>query len=257
MSRPPQSADALPLLALTLERLYRDFGADGDLTVAEYESMGGMAEVVQTEVDKLLASDPAERQAQLDILHDAFIPWLATINPDNNEPMRRLARWDDLPAASRPLIQRWWTSGCWSKTPATGRPWSRLRWKACCANGANWRPGCATRPRTSRTPTHGARRHRLARQRQNESWLLEGTRLTDAETLCANPGFRDRLDPTRDFVRPPVGAKTTDSRPRSNASKPNCKPRAKNKKPPRDMPPRCGNAPESCAPCWPQQRSSP
>ena len=46
-----QSADALPLLALTLERLHRDFGADGDLTVAEYESMGGMAEVVQTEVD--------------------------------------------------------------------------------------------------------------------------------------------------------------------------------------------------------------
>ena len=43
--------------------------------------MGGMARVVQTEVDKLLASDPAEREAQLDILHDAFIPWLATINP--------------------------------------------------------------------------------------------------------------------------------------------------------------------------------
>ena len=53
-----EGADALPLLALTLERLYRDFGDDGDLTVAEYESMGGMAQVVQTEVDKLLAADP-------------------------------------------------------------------------------------------------------------------------------------------------------------------------------------------------------
>jgi hypothetical protein len=41
-------ADALPLLALTLQRLYSDVGADGDLTVAEYESMGGMAQVVQT-----------------------------------------------------------------------------------------------------------------------------------------------------------------------------------------------------------------
>ena len=100
-----EGADALPLLALTLERLYHDFGADGDLTVAEYESMGGMAQVVQTEVDKLLAADPEQRQAQLDILHDAFIPWLATINPDNDQPMRRLARWDDLPAASHPLIQ--------------------------------------------------------------------------------------------------------------------------------------------------------
>ena len=53
-----EGADALPLLALTLARLYRDFGADGDLTVAEYESMGGMAQVVQTEVDQLLAADP-------------------------------------------------------------------------------------------------------------------------------------------------------------------------------------------------------
>ena len=87
-----EGADALPLLALTLERLYRDFGDDGDLTVAEYESMGGMAQVVQTEVYKLLAADPEQRQAQLDTLHDAFIPWLATINPDNDRPMRRLAR---------------------------------------------------------------------------------------------------------------------------------------------------------------------
>jgi len=52
-----KGADALPLLALTLERLYHDFGDDGDLTVTEYESMGGMAQVVQTEVDKILAAD--------------------------------------------------------------------------------------------------------------------------------------------------------------------------------------------------------
>jgi hypothetical protein len=100
-----EGGDALPLLALTLQRLYRDFGSDGDLTVAEYESMGGMAQVVQNEVDTLLAGDPADRQAQLDILHDAFIPWLATVNRDDTEPIRRLARWDDLPAASYPVIQ--------------------------------------------------------------------------------------------------------------------------------------------------------
>jgi hypothetical protein len=102
-----QSADALPLLALTLERLYRDFGGDGNLTVAEYEheAIGGIARVVQTEVDTLLAADPGQRQARLELLHDAFIPWLATINPGNDQPMRRLARWEDLPAASRPLLQ--------------------------------------------------------------------------------------------------------------------------------------------------------
>jgi hypothetical protein len=36
---------------------------------------------------------------------------------------------------------------------------------------------------------------------RNESWLLEGTRLTEAETLAAKPGFRDRLDPTRDYLQ--------------------------------------------------------
>jgi len=58
-----EGADALPLLALSLERLYRDYGDDGDLTVAEYELMGGMARVVQTEVDTLLFADPEQRQA--------------------------------------------------------------------------------------------------------------------------------------------------------------------------------------------------
>jgi len=33
---------------------------------------------------------------------------------------------------------------------------------------------------------------------RNESWLLEGTRLTEAETLAAR--FRDRLDPSRDYL---------------------------------------------------------
>ena len=100
-----ESADALPLLALTLERLYRDFGGDGNLTAAEYESTGGIARVVQTEVDTLLGAEPEQRQDRLEVLHDAFIPWLATINPGNDQPMRRLARFDDLPAAGRPLIQ--------------------------------------------------------------------------------------------------------------------------------------------------------
>ena len=68
-------------------------------TVAEYESMGGMAQVVQTEVTSCWPPTHEQRQAQLDTLHDAFIPWLATINPDNDQPMRRLAHWDDLAAA--------------------------------------------------------------------------------------------------------------------------------------------------------------
>ena len=186
---------------LTLERLYRDFGDDGDLTVAEYESMGGMAQVVQTEVDNLLAADPEQRQAQLDILHDAFIPWLATINPDNDQPMRRLARWDDLPAASHPLIQAMVEKRLLVKDTRDGqivvevalesllRQWREL---------AAWLRDEAQDLKDADTLERAAADWQASGR--NESWLLEGTRLADAETLAAKPGFRDRLDPTRDYL---------------------------------------------------------
>ena len=196
-----EGADALPLLALTLERLYRDFGDDGDLTVAEYESMGGMAQVVQTEVDNLLAADPEQRQAQLDILHDAFIPWLATINPDNDQPMRRLARWDDLPAASHPLIQAMVEKRLLVKDTRDGQTVVEVALESLLRQ---WRELAAWLRDEAQDLKDADTLERAAADWQasgrNESWLLEGTRLAEAETLAAKPGFRDRLDPTRDFL---------------------------------------------------------
>ena len=60
--RSVQGADTLPLLSLTLARLYQDYGGDGDLRLAEYHAMGGMQQVVQHEIDTLLSPDPAVRQ---------------------------------------------------------------------------------------------------------------------------------------------------------------------------------------------------
>ncbi len=57
-------------------------------------------------------------------------------------------------------------------------------------------------PRPQRRRRPGTRRRRLAgTSGRNESWLLEGTRLAEAEALAAKPGFRDRLDPTRDYLQ--------------------------------------------------------
>ena len=239
-----EGADALPLLALTLERLYRDFGDDGDLTVAEYESMGGMAQVVQTEVDKLLAADPEQRQAQLDILHDAFIPWLATINPDNDQPMRRLARWDDLPAASHPLIQAMVEKRLLVKDTRDGqtvvevalesllRQWRELAaWLRDEAQdlkdadsleraAADWRPATATKPGCWKAPGSP----------KPKPWPpnpVSATASTPPAISCTLPG----------------GVRTTASRPRSNASKPNCKPQRNTRR-------RCGNAPGYSLRCW-------
>ena len=204
-----EGADALPLLALTLERLYRDFGDDGDLTVAEYESMGGMAQIVQTEVDGLLAADPDQRQAQLDTLHDAFIPWLATINPDSDQPMRRLARWDDLPATSHPLIEAMVEKRLLVKDTRDGQTVIEVALESLLRQ---WRELAAWLREESQELKAADTLERAAADWQasdrNDSWLLEGTRLAEAETLAAQPGFRDRLDPTRDYLN--------DSRAREN-----------------------------------------
>ena len=42
--------------------------------------------------DQVLATEPAQRAAQLAALRSAFIPWLATVNPDTDHPRRRVAR---------------------------------------------------------------------------------------------------------------------------------------------------------------------
>jgi hypothetical protein len=87
------------------------------MTVAEYESMGGMTQVVQTEVDILLAAEPEQTPAKLDACMLRSSRWLATISPRQRPadappgPLGRPA------AASRPLHPAdWWRSGCWSRT---------------------------------------------------------------------------------------------------------------------------------------------
>src|SRR6478672_3909901 len=197
-----EGADALPLLALTLERLYHDFGAGGDLTVAEYESLGGMAQMVQNEVDYLLAADPEQRRAQLDTLHDAFIPWLATINPDNDEPMRRLARWDKLPAASHPLIQAMVEKRLLVKGNRDGEVVVEVALESLLRQ---WRELAAWLREEAQDLKDADSLERAAADwgasGRNDSWLLEGTRLQEADALAAKPGFRDRLNPARDYLQ--------------------------------------------------------
>ena len=103
--------DALPLLAFTLERLYVEHGGDGDLTVAEYRSLGGITGSIEAAVERALKAadaDPAipkDRAARLALLRRGLIPWLAGIDPDTGAPRRRVARLSEIPAEARPLIQ--------------------------------------------------------------------------------------------------------------------------------------------------------
>ncbi len=107
-----QGADALPLLAFTLERLYADYGGEGKLTLAEYEKLGGVRGSIEEAIARSLSEPsrtpqiPAAKEEQLASLRAAFIPWLARIDPENGEPMRRVARLDEIPETSRAIVQR-------------------------------------------------------------------------------------------------------------------------------------------------------
>ena len=103
--------DALPLLAFTLERLFTDYGADGDLNLAEYERLGRIRGAIEAAVEEALAradgnaAIPRDRAARLALLRRGLIPWLAGIDPATGSPRRRVARLAEVPEEARPLVE--------------------------------------------------------------------------------------------------------------------------------------------------------
>jgi WD40 repeat protein len=211
-----EGADTLPLLALTLSLLFTKYrrvpvgesnGPSGHRTatprlmLADYENMGGIGRVVQTEIDGQLDADPTQRAAELATLRTAFIPWLATINPANDQPLRRIARWTDLPAHSHPLLKRLINRRLLVRDDRDGvglvevalesllRQWDELvAWLA--EERVDLKQADTLELTSTAWATSG-----------NDDWLLYGSRLTDAEALLLKPGFRERLAPTVGLVQ--------------------------------------------------------
>ena len=196
-----EGADTLPLLALTLARLYADYASTGQLTLANYQSMGGMRDVVNNEIEQILPRDSQRRQRALELLRSAFVPWLATINPDNDQSMRRVARESDLPADSRPLIDALVEKRLLVRDERDGqvvvevalesllRQWDEL---------AGWLRAEGQNLKTADDIERNATA--WAAHQQDPAWLLTGTRLTDAETLASTTGFSDRLAGARNYL---------------------------------------------------------
>ncbi|WP_067837500.1 TIR domain-containing protein [Nocardia lijiangensis] len=196
-----QSADPLPLLSLTLARLYADYGGDGDLTLAEYEALGGMPHVVDSEIDSILSHDDSVRCGQLARLRTAFVPWLATVDPDTQQPLRRVARWTELPEDSRDLIDAFVGRRLLVKDERDGevvievaletllRQWDVL---------AGW-----LREEAGDLAAADVLERAAAAWEGNnhdEAWLIGGARLAAAEELSAKPTYRDRLAPAEPFL---------------------------------------------------------
>ncbi|MEO3756818.1 TIR domain-containing protein [Mycobacterium sp. B14F4] len=196
-----EGADTLPMLSLTLARLYADYGSTGELTVEQYEAMGGMRRVVETEINEVLSADPGQRRHQLDCLRAAFIPWLATVNPNNDQPMRRMARYDDLPEEGRPLIDALVAKRLLLKDQRDGhvvvevalesllRQWDDL---------ADW----LREQRQELQVADDVERADTAWRSNGKdpAWLLAGSRLADAEKVVGSSTFTQRMNPVREYL---------------------------------------------------------
>jgi WD40 repeat protein len=199
--------DSLPLLSLTLYRMYRDYHSSGTLTLAQFTEMGGMSSVVQNEIDRLLSKDPDTRRTELELLKSAFVPWLATVS-DNNEPLRRIALWSDISEPSRDVVSRFVDARLLVRdrralgTDASEyhdvvevalesllRQWPDLaRWLA--EQRVDLRAADDLMREANAWEAHD----------RDGAYLYEGTLLTTAEALCSSTTFARQLEPARDFV---------------------------------------------------------
>jgi formylglycine-generating enzyme required for sulfatase activity len=203
--------DALPLLAFTLERLYREQGGDGDLTLADYEDLGRIKGSIEAAVERALstadgnAKIPQDRQARLALLRRGLIPWLAGIDTETGSPRRRVARLSEIPEEARPLIdllveQRLLAtdvakdSGEVTVEPAHEallRQWGLLR-------------GWLVEDTALLSVLEGVKRSSRdwAANHRSAAWLTHTThRLADAERLRERPDLSSNLEPTdRDYL---------------------------------------------------------
>ncbi|WP_324673087.1 TIR domain-containing protein [Hymenobacter sp. GOD-10R] len=101
--------DALPLLAFTLERLYREYGSDGNLTLNEYQRLGKISGAIESAakggLDKAakeysFASDDGKLH---ELLRKVFIPHLVRVD-EQGEFIRRVALLSDIPADAHKLV---------------------------------------------------------------------------------------------------------------------------------------------------------
>lgn len=115
--------------------------------------------------------------------------------------MRRLGRWNDLPTDSHALIDAFVEKRLLVKDERDGevvvevalesllRQWDEL---------AEWLRAEASDLKDADILEQAA--VAWERNARRDDWLLEGSRLTDAESLAAKPGFRRRLNPAREFL---------------------------------------------------------
>ncbi len=192
--------ELVSMLSLTLAQLYQDYSADGVLTLGEYDELGRLSDVVTAEVARVLATDEEQRIAQLKLLRAAFIPWLVTVN-DADQPMRRRARWTDLPKASRPMIGEFVENRLMSTDVDGDQPVVEVVSESLLTEWDDLKGWLADESESLRRAD--ALERSAADWRDNDrrtEYLLPGQRLEEAEKLAKDDTYGPRLRGVHDFL---------------------------------------------------------
>jgi ribosomal protein S7/energy-coupling factor transporter ATP-binding protein EcfA2 len=101
--------DALPLLAFTLKKLYSKCNVQVNLTHEAYETLGGVSSAISHEADKILSdagyANLPESDVRIRDLRRAFYN-LVELTEGDDQYIRRTARWSELPATCKGILER-------------------------------------------------------------------------------------------------------------------------------------------------------
>ena len=108
-------ADALPLLAFALQRLWEQYADSGTLAKEHYDRFGGLTGLIEDAAERALRSIAPEEQTTLpstppsqhllDVAASTFVPALAQLN-EQGATMRRIESWNSFNAEQRQLLQQ-------------------------------------------------------------------------------------------------------------------------------------------------------
>ena len=197
--RDAEGADALPLLAFTLERLFTEFGADGQLTLARYEAMGGIG----GSIDRALAE--AQRKAGagggLEALRRLLVPGLATWDPGARAAKRRVAREVDLIGGGRAELAPLAEALVEARLLTRGRDTIEVTHEALLHRApiSRWLEQLKDALKLRDDVLHEAIDWEMG-GRKPENLVRRGERLAMVRDLLEQPEFASALAPAREFI---------------------------------------------------------
>src|ERR1700759_3374135 len=176
--------------------------------MAEYPEPIARPSVVDAIVDDVLSADPAERDHELALLRDAFIPWLATIGGDN-QYVHQIARWSQIPEASRSLVDALVAKRLVIKerrgvgdSGEVGEIFVEIAQPSLLHDWTDLHAWLRERRHNLNT-ADDLQRYAAEWEagNRNVNWLMSGTRLMDAENLFDSTEFGEQVAHTRDYLK--------------------------------------------------------